>query len=162
MYVVWNSNSIPYVPPSHIYTCIESTHPPAPSLVENVTVTSCSVNDSTIALHIEWSPPTVVNEELDSYDVWIGTDILEPDEDRVNLDYSSVNVCAVDLIHCTLIENIFFVHACMQKEQTSFNTTVTRELTVFTRLYIQVLNVISIAQYIITHGFIVNCVDSCS
>ena len=95
MSVVWNSSSIPYVPPSYNYTCVESTRLPAPSLVENFTVTSCSVNDSLITLDIEWSPPSTVNGELDSYDIWMSfsiQDILEPHEDRVDLEYTSVNV----------------------------------------------------------------------
>ena len=90
MSVMWNSSSIPYVPPPFIYCCVESTRPPAPSLVKNITVTSCLVNNSVATLHIEWSPPSVVNGELDSYDIWIGRMVLQPLEEREDIDHSSV------------------------------------------------------------------------
>ena len=93
MYVVWNS-SIPYKLPSHSYTCMESTHPPSPSLVENITVTSCLVNVSAIALFIEWLPPSVINGELSFYDVWIGG-MLRPLDNTLSMavDHITVQVC---------------------------------------------------------------------
>ena len=95
MFVMWNSGSIPYVPPRHNYTCVESTHPPAPSLIEEVMATSCSVNDSIIKLDVEWSPPAVINGELDFYDIWIDDVSLLPHENSMNPHYSSVNVCLI-------------------------------------------------------------------
>ena len=90
MSVMWNSSSIPYVPPLHIYPCVKSTRPPAPSLVENITVTLCLVNDSAATLHIGWSPPLVINGELDYYNIWIGREVLQPLEEREESDYSTV------------------------------------------------------------------------
>ena len=93
MFVIWNS-SLPYIPSRHDYTCLESTRPPAPSIVENITIASCLVNDSVIALYIEWLPPSTVNGELSSYDIWIGR-MLGPQENSLNMDliYITVPVC---------------------------------------------------------------------
>lgn len=103
-YVIWNSN-IPYVPPRHTYNCIVSTVPPHPYPVENFTVTACSINDSTISLLLEWSPTSIVNGELDSYDVCVGSEPLEPDEEissNTTHDCSSYNVCYCKLIFETI------------------------------------------------------------
>ena len=72
---------MPYIPPRHTYNCIESAVPPRPYPIENFIVTPCSINDSTISLALEWSPPPIINGELDSYDVCIGSEPLEPDEE---------------------------------------------------------------------------------
>lgn len=115
MSVVWNFSSISFDPPNHIYTCMESTHPPAPSLIENITVALCLINDSTAALYIEWSPPSVINGELYSYNIRIDS----------SFDYYSVYVICLHSFTSSL-------HACMhglnfyiimQKQQTSFSIT---------------------------------------
>ena len=90
MSVMWNSSNIPYVPPPHIYPCVKSTRPPVPSLVENINITPCLVNDSAAILHIEWSPPLVINGELDYYDLRIGRVFLQSLEEREESDYSTV------------------------------------------------------------------------
>ena len=90
MSVMWDSSNIPYVPPHHPYHCVESTRPPAPSLVERITITSCLVNNSAASLQIEWSPPLVINGELDFYNIWIGRVVLQPLEEREDIEYSSV------------------------------------------------------------------------
>ena len=96
MYATWNSSSSLYVPPKHIYTCMESTRPPGPSLVENITVIACSIDGSNMTLYMQWSPPTVYNGELDFYDLCIGGAPLMPDEEIPNsgdYDCSTLNVC---------------------------------------------------------------------
>lgn len=96
MYVIWNSD-IAYIPPKHIYNCTESTMAPYPHPVENLMVTSCSVNASTINLSLEWSP-SIVNSRLDSYnhDVCIGNRPLYPDE----LEASDANSTCLKQMVC--------------------------------------------------------------
>lgn len=95
-YVTWNRSSIPYVPPKHNYTCMESTLYPVPGLVEDVSITSCSSNDSGITLYLEWSPPSTVVGELDSYDIYVGVTLLPDQEtppDNGSHECSELNVC---------------------------------------------------------------------
>ena len=96
-YVTWNRSSIPYVPPKHTYTCIESTLYPVPGLVEDISITLCSSNDSNITLYLEWSPPSMIVGELDSYDICVGVTLV-PDQEILDPDNGShecskLNVC---------------------------------------------------------------------
>ena len=81
---MWNSNNIPYVPPSYSYTCAESALSPAPSLVENFTVNSYIVNGSRIILDLDWLPPSMLNGELGPYNICIGGEQLRPAERLVD------------------------------------------------------------------------------
>ena len=81
MSVTWNSSSIPYVPPAHLYTCELSSLSPAPSLVNNFTIVSRSINGAEVNLSFKWSPPTVINGQLASYAICIGSTPLEPEEE---------------------------------------------------------------------------------
>ena len=90
-YVNWNS-SIFYTPPRYGYNCTVSTVSPRPYPVENFMVTSCSVNDSTINLLLTWSPPSVINGALDSYDVCVGNEPLEPNEEIFNTSHDCLLV----------------------------------------------------------------------
>ena len=104
MYVIWNNGSILYVPPRKIYTCIESTQPPGPSPIENITVISCSVYASVMNLHVQWSPPAIYNGELDFYELCLGRVPLLPNEGMPNhVDYdcthSALNVTILILLH---------------------------------------------------------------
>ena len=94
MYMIWNGD-IAYRPPRHQYNCTESTMAPRPYPIENLKVTSCSENDSAISLSLEWSPPSIVNGRLDFYDVCIGNEPLEPDEEASNTSYNCLkqSVC---------------------------------------------------------------------
>ena len=87
MYVIWSSD-VAYIPLRYGYDCTESTMPPRPYPIENLMVTSCSENDSAINLSLEWSPPSIINGRLDSYDVCIGNKPLEPDEDSSNTSHN--------------------------------------------------------------------------
>lgn len=95
-YVNWNSD-IPYIPPRYVYDCMISAVSPRPYPVEKVMVTSCSVNDSIINLYLNWSPPSVINGALDSYDICLGNVPLEPNEEISNKSHdcrkSKQNVC---------------------------------------------------------------------
>ena len=98
--MTWNDSSIPYVPPKHIYTCVESTRYPVPGLVEDVSITSCSSNDSDITLYLEWSPPSIIIGRLDSYDICVGVTLVPdqgiPDPDNGSHECSKLNVCLVN------------------------------------------------------------------
>ena len=94
-YVTWNDTSTPYVPPRHSYTCTESAISPAPSLVNNFTVTSYSINGSEITLDLHWLPPTMPNGELSPYEVCIGGEPLRDDTDPDRNSYT-----------CTLLPNV--------------------------------------------------------
>ena len=83
--VTWNRTSTPYVPPEHSYTCTESAISPAPSLVENFTVSSYSIDGPQITLDLHWLPPTMPNGELSEYEVCIGSEPLIND---TNPDHS--------------------------------------------------------------------------
>ena len=87
MYVIWNSD-LAYIPPRYSYNCTESAMAPRPYPIEYLMVTSCSENASTINLSLEWSPPSIVNGRLDSYDVCIGNEPLEPDEEASNTTHN--------------------------------------------------------------------------
>jgi hypothetical protein len=96
-YVNWNSD-IPYTPPRYDYGCQISTVPPRPYPVETFTVTSCSLNDSTIIiLYIDWLPPSTIYGVLESYDICLGSVSLEPNEEMSNKSHdcrkSTQNVC---------------------------------------------------------------------
>ena len=80
-YVIWNTTSIPYTPPSFSFTCTESTLSPAPSLVENFTINSYSIHGTQITLDMDWSPPSVPNGELAPYNICISGEPLGPDEE---------------------------------------------------------------------------------
>ena len=75
-HVTWNRTSTPYVPPEHSYTCTESAISPAPSLVENFTVSSYSIDGPQITLDLRWSPPTMPNGVLKDYQICIGGEPL--------------------------------------------------------------------------------------
>ena len=98
MHVIWNSD-IAYIPPRYVYNCTESTMAPRPHPVENLMVTSCSVNASTINLSLKWSPPSIVNSQLDSYDVCIGNRPLGPNE----LEASNANSTCLKQMVCLLL-----------------------------------------------------------
>ena len=83
--IVWNSSSIPYVPPAHVYTCELSAVSPAPGFVENFTTTSFFTNGPEITLYLEWSPPMIINGQLASYEVCIGSTPLEPEEETADV-----------------------------------------------------------------------------
>ena len=70
--MTWNLTTNPYVPPRHAYTCSQSALSPPPSLVENFTVNSYTINGSQITLDLDWSPPTMPNGQLGPYNVCIG------------------------------------------------------------------------------------------
>ena len=91
---MWNSG-IPYTPPSYSYNCTISTMAPRPYLVESFTVNVCSINDTTINLNLTWSPPTLVNGGLDSYEICMGNEPLESNEGISNKsdDCLKHNVC---------------------------------------------------------------------
>ena len=42
------------------------------------------MNDFELNLYLEWSPPSIANGELMSYDICIGSVPLEPDQDIPN------------------------------------------------------------------------------
>ena len=83
--VTWNSNNFLYVPDrfrtKYDYECSQSTRSPPPSLVRNFKVISYSVNSSKITLNLSWSPPLVPNGDLAPYDICIGAQPLQPNEE---------------------------------------------------------------------------------
>lgn len=81
--MTWNTSAVPYIPPSYSYTCTESALSPAPSLVENFTVNSYSINGSEITLDLAWSPPSMPNGELAPYNICIGEQLLAPTEELI-------------------------------------------------------------------------------
>ena len=85
-YVIWNTSTVPYIPPSYSFACTESALSPAPSLVQDFTVNSYSTNGNQITLDMDWSPPSVPNGELVSYEICIGGEPLAPTEDPTGTD----------------------------------------------------------------------------
>ena len=94
-HVTWNASSIPYMytPTSHTYTCGESTLYPTPGLVEGLQVTSCSTNGSHTTLHLEWSPPSFIAVELNSYDVCTDVILEWPDQEMPD-NHSGSHQCS--------------------------------------------------------------------
>ena len=81
MYVMWNTTTVPYTPPSYSYTCTESALSPAPSLVQNFTMNLYFINGNQITLDLDWSPPSMPNGELAPYNICIGGEPLNATED---------------------------------------------------------------------------------
>ena len=84
--VTWNTGNLVYVPlrprnRSYDYQCTESTLSPAPSLVRDLSVISYNVDSSDITLSLRWSPPSTPNGILTPYNICIGAEPLEPDEE---------------------------------------------------------------------------------
>ena len=84
--VTWNTGNLIYVPPSpknknYDYLCTESTLSPAPSLVRDLSVISYNVDSSDITLSLRWSPPSTPNGILTPYNICIGAEPLESDEE---------------------------------------------------------------------------------
>ena len=115
-YISWNSTAIPYTPPRHDYLCTASAVSPAPSQVENLTIIPSFTSDLEVNIYLEWSPPSITNGELMSYDICIGSVPLDLDEDIPSSgehECSTVQVCScnpplsdsmtVCLATCTLI-----------------------------------------------------------
>lgn len=82
-FAIWNISG-PYVPPKHIYTCVQSSYYQVPSLVDDLNITSCKINGSDISIELKWSPPAVIIGNLDFYDVCIGNVSLMPDQETTN------------------------------------------------------------------------------
>ena len=81
-YVEWNSDSLIYTRESTLYKCEESVVSPAPSPVNNFTVISYNLDRVPfITLNMRWSPPSTPNGVLTSYNVCIGSEPLNPEED---------------------------------------------------------------------------------
>ena len=79
--MVWKRDIV-YEPPDFNYSCTVSTVSLRPSNIYNLTVTSyCFDNDGRIALDFSWSPPDSFNGLPANYNVCIGTETLESDED---------------------------------------------------------------------------------
>ena len=81
-YVIWNTNTVPYTPPSYSFTCTESAISPAPSPVLSFAVNDYSINDNQITLELDWLPPSMPNGELAPYNICIGGEPLAPSENQ--------------------------------------------------------------------------------
>lgn len=82
-YITWNSSNVAYVPPSHPYTCMASALAPAPSAVDTLAVVPYFTDGPEVTLQLTWSPPAILNGDLSSFDVCIGSIPLDPHEEIV-------------------------------------------------------------------------------
>lgn len=81
-FINWNRTTALYVPSSYLYQCQLSVISPAPSSVDDFTVTSYHVdNRNLITLNMRWSPPTEPNGALGAYNVCVGGEALDFQEE---------------------------------------------------------------------------------
>lgn len=76
-------NNLIFTPVTHTYVCTQSVVSPAPSSVNNVTVISYKVDNlqNEITLNLSWSLPLTFNGQQQPYNICIGDEPLEPNED---------------------------------------------------------------------------------
>ena len=88
----------------HNYSCTASTLSPAPSTVNNLTVTSyCFRGSDEITLDFSWSPPSTFNGVPANYNICIATEALENSQGVVpDMDH----ICASESLFVSLLFNV--------------------------------------------------------
>lgn len=83
--VTWNLTNLPFIPQrflnSHDYDCSVSSLSPSPGLVRNFTINSFTALSSEITLNLSWISPSSPNGQLAPYNICIGAEPLEPQEE---------------------------------------------------------------------------------
>ena len=110
-FVEWNHENALYLPERFLYKCRKEVVSPPPNPVENFTIVSYQIVDNRRSIHLtmEWSPPSEPNGELAAYNVCIGSEPLDPQEE---VQQHSLHICGdLDVSHLFCSLYISYEHA---------------------------------------------------